>query len=94
MTYMPKDIPNFLISKPSRRSNPYSNWKTYQDGEIVLSLNKNVDFWKKKLVINQKRDTKVKSRLKKLGFKVVVVWGHELDSNFEKAMDKMLKKVS
>ena len=54
----------------------------------------NVDFWKKKLVINQKRDTKVKSRLKKLGFKVVVVWGHELDSNFEKAMDKMLKKVS
>ncbi len=46
MNNMSKDIiPNFLLSKPSRRFNPYSNWKTYKDGEIVLFLTKIVDFW-------------------------------------------------
>lgn len=43
--YMSKDIPNFLLSKPSRRFNPYSNWRTYKDREIVVFIDKNIDFW-------------------------------------------------
>ncbi|MBI2627202.1 MAG: hypothetical protein HYW77_03075 [Parcubacteria group bacterium] len=43
---MPKDtIPNFLLKKPSRQVNPYANYKIYKDKEVVLLLEKKVDFW-------------------------------------------------
>lgn len=49
----------------------------------------NKAFWKKKIETNIKRDRKTKKNLKKLGFKVVVIWEHQLRKNFENAMEKV-----
>jgi len=40
-----QDIPNFLVRKPGRSANPYSNWKTYKNGEIVFYSDKKFDRW-------------------------------------------------
>ena len=42
---MQEKIPNFLLPKPSRRFNPYSAWKTYEDRGIVLQLDEAVERW-------------------------------------------------
>jgi len=42
---MSKDIPNFLLPKPSRRFNPYADWKTYQDKDIVFQFSEQVERW-------------------------------------------------
>ena len=42
---MLQKIPDFLIRKLSRPVNPYSNWKTYKNGDIVFSSDKKFDRW-------------------------------------------------
>lgn len=42
---MSETIPNFLLPKPSRRFNPYSNWKDNKDRDIILTLNENIERW-------------------------------------------------
>lgn len=49
-------------------------------------------FWKRKLKANLRRDRRTKTQLKRLGFKVVVIWEHDLKGNFEKAMKKLVEK--
>ena len=51
----------------------------------------NITFWKNKLEKNLKRDSKVRALLKKLGFKVVVIWEHSLNKNFEGSMRRLVK---
>lgn len=43
--FMPQDIPNFLLRKPSRPVNPYSSWKTYKDKDIVFYSDKKIERW-------------------------------------------------
>lgn len=50
----------------------------------------NVLFWDKKIKGNLRRDKEVKARLKKNGFRILVIWEHELKSDFKKAMVKLL----
>jgi len=33
---MKHDVPDFLLRKPGRPYNPYSNWKTYKDKQIIF----------------------------------------------------------
>lgn len=40
--------------------------------------NTNIEFWQKKLQRNRERDQKVNRELKKVGWRIVRVWQHEL----------------
>jgi DNA mismatch endonuclease (patch repair protein) len=49
------------------------------------------DFWIKKIEANRKRDRKVNRILKKEGWKVLRVWEHQIDKNFNGSMEKIVK---
>jgi len=49
----------------------------------------NRKFWKNKLQANLKRDSRTKKALKKLGYKILVIWEHELRKNFQRALRKI-----
>lgn len=57
----------------------YSRWKS--------SLN---DFWRSKIESNRKRDRKVTSRLRKAGWTVARIWGHEVSSDPDKAVSRVI----
>jgi len=50
----------------------------------------NQEFWKKKMAGNKKRDEYVSRELRKLGWKVVRIWEHELQ-NPPKVVAKLFK---
>jgi len=47
-------------------------------------------FWRRKIEANMKRDRAVERHLRKLGYRVVVVWEHDLRKDFPKAMEKIV----
>jgi len=47
-------------------------------------------FWKRKILANLRRDSRTKRHLRRLGYKIVVIWEHELRKDFQKAMKKIL----
>lgn len=52
----------------------------------------NIKFWGNKIYGNQARDLKTKAALKKLGWKVLIVWECTLNKkNFSKTFTKILK---
>ena len=54
----------------------------------------NVDYWENKFQKNIANDNKNKRELRKLGYKVIVVWECELKKNFEKRMGKLIKEIN
>jgi len=50
----------------------------------------NKQFWAKKIAANRNRDKKVKLRYKKMGWKVIRVWEHELKRDSREAADKII----
>lgn len=50
----------------------------------------NTKFWTEKIIKNKERDFKVKNKLKKLGWKVIVVWECELTNNKRTNIIKMI----
>lgn len=55
----------------------------------------NNEFWKDKMQTNVKRDKENQSDLKKLGWKVIVVWQCQIKNRelFEKTMKRVIKKI-
>ena len=51
------------------------------------------DFWKNKIASNRKRDIKNHSKLKRMGWKVVRIWQHELNKDFEKCIARIILEV-
>lgn len=52
----------------------------------------NIKFWENKIYGNQARDLKAKTALKKLGWRVLIVWECSLNKkNFPKTFNKILK---
>ena len=49
----------------------------------------NAGFWKRKLRANVERDRMADSILKRLGWKVVRIWEHELKANPEKCASRI-----
>jgi len=52
----------------------------------------NREFWSKKLLRNQQRDNENQCQLKKLGWKVLVVWECELNRKIREETLQTLKK--
>ena len=53
----------------------------------------NQDYWIPKLERNVKRDREQDAYLARNGWKVIRIWEHELDDDFEKAINKILDKL-
>ncbi len=49
----------------------------------------NISFWEKKISQNKKRDIKNRALLRKLGWRVVILWECEINKN----LDKTIKKI-
>ncbi len=47
------------------------------------------DFWRKKIETNMARDKRVNYRLKKLGWKVIRIWEHDI----KKSPDKIVRRI-
>ncbi len=53
----------------------------------------NLEYWKKKLDRNKKRDKEVNKILEKNGYKVIRVWEHDVKKRFNKAMNRILRAI-
>ena len=51
-------------------------------------------FWKDKIRTNMKRDRYVTRRLRREGWSVLRFWEHDINSNPEKCMDKIKRKIA
>ena len=51
----------------------------------------NKKFWMEKIARNKERDRKVNREYKKMGWKVIRIWEHNLKKNFSSCLDKVEK---
>lgn len=54
-------------------------WHRHEGCRYTTTPANNAAFWQEKFAANVRRDSKVKQQLKKLGWRVVVIWSCELD---------------
>lgn len=69
-------------------------WHQHKNCRYSVMPKSNIDFWSKKLQGNVERDKRNIRYLKKLGWKVIVIWECQLKNNkFENKMKKVLKLI-
>ena len=51
------------------------------------------DFWKMKISKNRQRDVRSHRTLREMGWKVVRLWQHELEKNFELSIDRVISII-
>lgn len=51
------------------------------------------DFWKKKIENTRRRDRKITSHLRRNGWKVLRIWGHQIDEKFGATLDAMINNL-
>ena len=51
------------------------------------------DFWKKKITGNRERDAKNHRRLREMGWTVIRLWQHQLETDFEECIARVLSAV-
>ena len=51
------------------------------------------DFWKKKISKNRERDVKNQQMLRAMGWKVLRVWQHEIETDFGGSIDRIVSTV-
>ena len=54
----------------------------------------NAAFWRRKLAANTARDRRVTRTLRRLGWRVVRIWEHELAKNPERCVDRIENLLS
>ena len=64
-------------------------WHGYKFSERKKGLPKK--YWLKKIENNIKRDKVNRSKLRRLGWKVLRIWEHEIKKNPEKSINKIVK---
>lgn len=64
-------------------------WHGYKFSKLKLRLPK--EYWLPKIERNVKRDKKNTAKLRKLGWKVLRVWEHEIDKDLEGSVAKIIK---
>jgi len=67
-------------------------WHGHKNCQRAKRPTTNIQFWNKKIIGNIERDKKNKAELRKLGWRVLVIWGCEVEktSRLEKKIDKFL----
>jgi DNA mismatch endonuclease, patch repair protein len=66
-------------------------WHGYRFGSWEHKVS---DFWKKKISENRDRDAKNHRTLRDMGWKVVRLWQHELEGDFELSIDLIISTVA
>jgi len=74
--------PDFAL--PKRKIAIFVDGDFWHGYDFKKRKNKLPLYWKEKIKRNMKRDKKIDSKLKKLGWKVIRVWEHELLDNEER----------
>ena len=71
-------------------------WHGHAQCDKSIIPKTNLDFWKLKIVKNKKRDRKVKSDLRKLGWKLIIVWDCKLKNSktHELTINKIIRKIT
>lgn len=54
----------------------------------------NIEYWKKKIDRNRKRDKEVTKYYKNNGYKIIRIWEHELKNNFDEVVEKIISEVN
>jgi len=51
------------------------------------------DFWRKKIARNRERDQKNFRRLRKMGWRVVRIWKHEINEDLDSCLNKIVSTI-
>ncbi|MFA4817425.1 MAG: very short patch repair endonuclease [Parcubacteria group bacterium] len=51
-------------------------------------------FWKEKIEQNKERDKEINKHYKKIGWKVVRIWEHDMDKNLQKTIDWVIDNIN
>jgi DNA mismatch endonuclease (patch repair protein) len=54
----------------------------------------NIDYWRKKIERNIRRDKEVNKKLKKTGWKVLRIWEYDVKQNIDTCVNKILKVIA
>lgn len=54
----------------------------------------NCEYWENKIARNCGRDKEVNSVLKKDGWKIIRIWEYDIKHNFERVIQRIIKKIS
>ena len=65
-------------------------WHGY---EFQLWEHKVSDFWKKKISENRNRDVKNSRLLQEMGWKVIRLWQHDINDNFEGSINRITNAI-
>jgi len=68
-------------------------WHGYNWDEAKKNIKTNRDFWIKKIERNIERDQEVNDSLRKLGWKVIRFWEHEITDNPEGCFKKIMSII-
>lgn len=70
-------------------------WHHHANCRAAALPQTNYEFWKDKMLTNVKRDKKNQNDLKKLGWKIIIVWQCQIKNRklFENTMKKVIKKI-
>jgi len=66
-------------------------WHRHPNCKFAYTPKSRVDFWQKKFAENQLRDKRAKQQLRKLGWRVIVIW--ECETNQEQKLSRRLMKL-
>jgi len=70
-------------------------WHHHDNCRAAALPQTNYEFWKNKMETNIKRDRKNQKDLKKLGWKILVIWQCQIKNRalFEKTMKRIIKRI-
>lgn len=66
----------------------WHGWQYPRWGNILKN-----DFWKRKIENNRKRDRRTTSYLRNRGWKVLRIWGHQIDKQFNEMINKVIRNL-
>jgi DNA mismatch endonuclease (patch repair protein) len=67
-------------------------WHGYHFRKLKKRLPKK--YWQEKIERNKRRDRTNKLKLERNGWKVLRIWEHEVENNFEHSINKIIKFLS
>lgn len=64
-------------------------WHRHKGCRLASTPRSNIDYWRAKFAANQERDRRTLSELKRLGWKAIVVWQCQIESDADKAAQRV-----
>ena len=65
-------------------------WHGYRFGDWRHKIS---DFWKDKIAKNRARDENADRSLQEMGWRVVRLWQHEIEGDFERAIERVISAI-